>query len=153
LCSRELTHSPTASATSSGRPTPRDAEKLLAKLQNEVNERRYSQASITLARAIDQWLEVARHKASARERYYELIRFYLTTVLGKCQLVEVDPQTLERLYSRLQDCRRLSDPKSRTCGPCEPLASNTVRDPLHCRRSDGPSRPLPPDLRQQRRVG
>jgi hypothetical protein len=87
-------------------PTRREGEKLLAKLQNEVDERRHSQASITLTQAMDQWLEVARHEASTRERYDELIRLYLTPVLGKRQLVEIDPQTLERLYSRLRDCRR-----------------------------------------------
>jgi hypothetical protein len=61
---------------------------------------------------------VARHEVSTRERYDELIRLYLTPVLGKRQLVEIDPQTLERFYARLQECRRLCDPKSRTCRPC-----------------------------------
>lgn len=33
-------------------PTRREAEKLMAKLQNEVDERRHSQASITLTRRL-----------------------------------------------------------------------------------------------------
>lgn len=87
-------------------PSRREAQKLLAKLQNEVDERRHPQTSLTLTQAVDQWLEVARHEASTRERYNELIRLYVTPVLGKRQLAEIDPQTLERFYSHRSSSRQ-----------------------------------------------
>ncbi|MBA3743959.1 tyrosine-type recombinase/integrase [Sporichthya sp.] len=108
-------------------PTRGEAEKLLTKLQNEVDERRHSRASITVSAAVEQWLEVTRHEASTRERYDQLIRLYINPVLGKLQLAALDPETLEKLYARLLNCRELCNGPTRASHECAPLSPNTVR--------------------------
>jgi len=108
-------------------PTRKLAERALTKMQNEVDEQRHPRTAMTLARAIEQWLEVARHEASTRERNDQLIRLYIRPVLGGLQLTQVDAQMLERFYARLLRCRRLCEPTKPTCKTCAPLAPNTVR--------------------------
>ena len=108
-------------------PTRREAEKLLTKLQNEVDERRHTRSSVTVQAAVDQWLEVAKHEASTRERYDQLIRLYITPTLGKAQLADIDPEKLEKFYARLLRCRKLCDGARIKGHTCAPLSSNTVR--------------------------
>jgi len=57
---------------------------------------------------IAQWLEVADHEKSTRERYDQLIRLYVEPTLGTMQAGQVDAELLERFYARLTNCRQLA---------------------------------------------
>ena len=66
-----------------------------------------------MSQALAQWLEVADHQVTTRERYDDLIRLYLEPTLGSSRSSAVDAQVLERFYARLQRCRHLRRPPSR----------------------------------------
>ena len=107
--------------------TKPEAKAELARLLNQVHERRQPKASISMAQAIDQWLEVVRHEASTRERNEQLIRLYIQPTLGKKPVHKISAEELEILYSRLLKCRSLCSGRPKGGHQCEPLAPNTVR--------------------------
>lgn len=107
--------------------TRREAEIELTRLQNQVDERRHPRSAITVSQALEQWLEVAEHEPSTRERYEQLIRLYIEPTLGKQPIAKVDAEILERLYARLMRCRKLCAGGPKRGHECEPLAPNTVR--------------------------
>lgn len=80
-----------------------------------------------MGHALAQWLEVAGHQATTRERYDDLIRLYLTPTFGSMRSSAVDAQLLERFYARLQRCRELCSGGPRAGHTCRPLANNTIR--------------------------
>jgi hypothetical protein len=53
--------------------THADAEKALTKFQRQVDENKAPKSSITLATAVEQWMEVAELERTTRERYEDLI--------------------------------------------------------------------------------
>ncbi|GAA0603741.1 site-specific integrase [Sporichthya brevicatena] len=107
--------------------TKPEAKAELARLLNQLHERRQPRAAITMAQAIDQWLGVVRHEASTRERNEQLIRLYILPTLGKKPVHKITAEGLEILYSRLLRCRSLCSDRPQAGHTCEPLAPNTVR--------------------------
>src|SRR5687768_9439544 len=87
--------------------TKAQAKAARLRMLNQVQERRQPRSDITVSQAIEQWLEVAEHEKSTRERYEQLIRLYITPNLGKTQLAKLDAEVLERFYARLMRCRTL----------------------------------------------
>jgi hypothetical protein len=85
----------------------------LVRLQGDVHAQRHPRSNITVTEALAQWLEVADHQATTRERYDDLTRLYFTPTLGATRASAVDAQLLERFYARLQRCRDLC-----SGGPC-----------------------------------
>ncbi|MFL6130376.1 MAG: hypothetical protein ACJ73E_15090 [Mycobacteriales bacterium] len=92
-----------------------------------MHAQRHPRSDITVGQALAQWLEVADHQVTTRERYDDLIRLYLAPSLGSTRASAVDAQLLERLYARLQRCRELCPGRSRAGHACRPLANNTIR--------------------------
>ena len=84
-----------------------EAEKALTKLQRQVDQRQHPKSSITVAEAVQQWLEVVTLEATTRDRYEDLIRLYVLPNVGTLQAGRLDAELLERLYARLQRCRHL----------------------------------------------
>ena len=104
-----------------------EAQVELVRLQGDVHAQRHPRSDITVDQALAQWLEVADHQATTRERYDDLIRLYLAPSLGSMRASAVDAQLLERLYARLLRCRELCPGRPRPGHTCRPLAANTVR--------------------------
>ena len=99
----------------------------LTRLQSQVDENRHPKSNITVGQAIAQWLDVAKHEETTRERYEDLIRIYIAPTLGKVVAGKLDAEILERFYARLQRCRALCDGRPRAGHACEPLSASTVR--------------------------
>ena len=53
------------------------AEQELTRLQREVDENKHPEAAITLAEAVERWMEVAELEETTRDRYEDLIRLYI----------------------------------------------------------------------------
>jgi integrase len=77
--------------------------------------------------AIAQWLDTARHEDTTRARYDDLIRIYITPMLGKVVAGKLDAEILEQFCTRLQRCRALCDARPRAGHVCRPLSASTVR--------------------------
>ena len=58
------------------RPTRSDAERALTGLLRQVDERKIPKSAITVAAAVQQWMEVAELEETTRDRYEDLIRLY-----------------------------------------------------------------------------
>jgi integrase len=99
----------------------------LTRLQSQVDENRHPKSDITVGQAIAQWLDVATHEDTTRDRYEDLIRIYIGPTLGKVVAGKLDAEILERFYARLQRCRALCDGRPKAGHKCEPLSASTVR--------------------------
>ena len=95
-------------------------EIVLTRLQARVDEDRQPKSDLTVRQAIDQWLEVARHEDTTRDRYEDLIRIYIGPTLGSMRAAKLDAQMLERWYARLQRCRSACDGRRRAGHVCQP---------------------------------
>jgi integrase len=103
------------------------AERALTRLQHQVDENRHPKSSITVGRAVEQWLEVAKIEPTTRERYEDIVRLYIAPVFGEMQAAKLDAEMLERLYARLQHCRELCNGRPQAGHTCRPLAASTTR--------------------------
>jgi integrase len=105
------------------------AKKALTRLQNQVDEKRHPRSAITVAQAVDQWMDVAPLAATTRERYEDLIRLYIEPTFGAMPAGKVDAELLERFYAHLTTtCRDIECTGRRRRGHgCRPLKANTVR--------------------------
>jgi integrase len=99
----------------------------LTRLQSQVDENRHPKSDITVGQAIAQWLDVATHEDTTRDRYKDLIRIYIAPTLGKVVAGKLDAEILERFYARMQRCRTLCDGRPKAGHMCEPLSASTVR--------------------------
>lgn len=104
-----------------------EAEKARTRLQNQVDERRHPRSNVTVTQVLDQWMEVADHADSTRERNGDLIRNYIEPNFGTMQANRLDAETLERFYARLLRCSELCSGRRTKSHECTPLAPNTVR--------------------------
>ncbi len=93
--------------------THAEAEVALTKLLRQVDEQRHAKSALTVAEAVEQWLDVAELQVTTRERYDDLIRLYLQPQLGSLQAGRLDAELLERFYARLQRCRALCSGRPR----------------------------------------
>jgi integrase len=107
------------------------AKVALTKLQRQVDDEKHPKTNITVAQAIDQWLDVAKLAETTRDRYDDLIRIYIRPTFGDLPAAKLDPELLERFYGRLQRCRALCDGRPRRLHVCRPLSGSTVRQIHH----------------------
>jgi hypothetical protein len=108
-------------------PSHDAAEVALSKLHQQVDENRHPKSAITMAQALEQWLDVADLEETTRDRYEDLIRLYILPRLGAKQAGAVDAELLERFYARLQRCRDLCSGRPPKGHVCRPLATSTTR--------------------------
>src|SRR5207344_2136098 len=90
------------------------AKKELTKLQRQVDEDKHPKSDITVAQAIEQWLDVAALEDTTRERYADLIKLYILPTFGHLQAAKLHAELLERFYARLHRCRELCTGRPRT---------------------------------------
>jgi integrase len=104
------------------------AQSAMTRMQHQVDEDKQPKSSITVRRAIEQWLDVASLGETTRERYEDLIRLYVLPRFGHLEAGKLDAELLERYYARLQRCRELCAGGRPARGhACRPLSSSTVR--------------------------
>ena len=104
-----------------------EAEVALTKLLRQVDENKHPKSAITVAEAIDQWLEVAKLEETTRDRYEDLIRLYIRPKFGTMQAGKIDAELLERLYAKLERCRELCTGRPPKGHVCRPLSPSTTR--------------------------
>ncbi|WP_300011081.1 tyrosine-type recombinase/integrase [Pseudonocardia sp.] len=107
--------------------TYEEAEKLLTRLQRQVDEDQAPKSNITVAQAIEQWLDVSELEDTTRERYDDLIRLYVLPTFGALPASKLDAELLERFYARLHRCRELCTGRPRAGHTCRPLSTSTTR--------------------------
>jgi len=103
------------------------AEVALTKLQRQVDEDKHPKSAITVAAAIEQWMEVAELEETTRDRYEDLIRLYVLPAFGSMEAGRLDAELLERFYARLHRCRELCKGRPLRGHICRPLSTSTTR--------------------------
>ena len=104
-----------------------EAEKALTRLQGQVDDNRHPKSSITVATAVEQWMEVADLEVTTRERYEDLIRLYTVPTFGDLQAGRLDAELLERFYARLHRCKAMCGGRPPRGHVCTPLSTSTTR--------------------------
>ncbi|MFD8283282.1 tyrosine-type recombinase/integrase [Streptomyces solisilvae] len=88
-----------------------EAEKARTRLLAKVDEQRHPKGKITVAKLLDQWMDVARIEESTRDRYVIAIDQYLKPTFGELQAAKLGPQLIELFYARLARCREQCEGK------------------------------------------
>ncbi|MDT7754073.1 MAG: integrase, partial [Pseudonocardiales bacterium] len=87
------------------RAARREADKVLARLQAQVDTQRSAQTSVTLAYTLDEWLGTVELEDSTRDTYVGYIERTIRPVLGDVPISKLTTRTLELLYAELRRCR------------------------------------------------
>jgi integrase len=106
------------------RPARREAEKVMGRLQAEVDGQRSAQSSVTLGYTLDEWLKTLEVEDSTRDGYVGYIERNIRPALGAVPIAKLSTRTLETFYAELRQCR------ARCAGAphvCKPMAASTVR--------------------------
>jgi integrase len=104
-----------------------EAQKALTRLQGQVDLNQQPKSSISLAAAIEQWLEVAKLEEITRDRYQDLLRLHIGPRLGHLQAGRLDAELLERYYAQLMRCKHFCGSRPVKGHVCEPLSTSTAR--------------------------
>jgi len=107
--------------------TRASAEQELTRLQREVDENKHPKAAITLAEAVEKWMEVAELEETTRDRYEDLIRLYILPTFGDLQIGRLDAELMERFYAKLHRCRHLCPVRPPKNHVHQPLSTSTTR--------------------------
>jgi integrase len=91
---------------------------------------RTPKARVTVASALDAWLEVSDIEASTRQGYRGYIERTLKPRLGHLDVSRVTVRVLEQFYAELRRCRASCDGKQSAEHTCRPMAAATVKQ-LH----------------------
>jgi integrase len=106
------------------RPARREAEKVMARLQAEVDGQRSAQSSVTLGYTLDEWLKTIEVEDSTRDGYIGYIERNIRPALGSVPIAKLSTRTLETFYAELRRCRARCSGAPRVC---KPMAASTVR--------------------------
>jgi len=106
------------------RPARREAEKVMARLQAEVDGQRSAQSSVTLGYALDEWLKTVEVEESTRDGYVGYIERNIRPARGAVPIAKLSTRTLETFYAELRRCRARCNG---TPHACKPMAASTVR--------------------------
>ncbi|WP_236791846.1 tyrosine recombinase XerC [Amycolatopsis sp. GM8] len=119
------------------------AERVMTKLQAQVDQQRSPSTSVTLGYAIDEWLRTADIEPTTRHGYEGYIKRTIRPALGDVPINKLSARTLETLYGALRRCRVRCvgkpfiehktedehDCEKAKCKPhkCTPMAASSVR--------------------------
>ena len=125
------------------RAARREAEKVMARLQTEVDGQRSAQSSVTLGYALDEWLKTVEVEDSTRDGYIGYIERTIRPTLGAVPITKLSTRMLETFYAELRRCRIRCNGRPTVahrvvgehtcdvagCAPhvCKPMAASTVR--------------------------
>lgn len=128
---------------SAGRGAEAEAEKVLTRLLNEVDERRNPKTKATVEQLLDRYLD--QHfdgTPSTKANYRRYARLHVLPFIGQVKVGQLDADALDSLYAELRRCRDHCTGKRRidhrTSGKhecderckqheCRPLGSTTIR--------------------------
>ena len=85
--------------------TAAEAEKVLTRLLNQVDERRSPRTEVTVNQLIDRWLDVIDVERKTRAGYVSKIEKHVRPTIGRSQVGRVTAETLDTLYARMRRCR------------------------------------------------
>lgn len=121
----------------------KQANKVLTRLQAQVDEQRSPSTSVTLSYALDEWLRTADIEDTTRHGYVGYIERSIRPALGKISVAKLSARMLETFYSELRRCRIRCDGRpfiehnaegehdcaELECKPhkCKGMASSSVR--------------------------
>ena len=91
------------------RAARREAEKVMARLQAEVDGQRSAQSSVTLGYTLDEWLKTVEVEDSTRDGYIGYIERNIRPALGAVPISKLSTRTLETFYAELRRCRARCD--------------------------------------------
>jgi integrase len=126
----------------SGPKAAKEAQKVLRKLANQVDEHKNPRTSATVDQLLDHYFEVLDRDASTMTTYVGYADKHIRTLIGTVKLGSLDGDVFDRFYAELRRCRTHCDRKpsidhrtprshecDHRCGPhtCKPLAPSTVR--------------------------
>ena len=134
----------TESIPGTDRAAQRRAEKMLTRLQSQVDKQRAPESSISLGQAIDEWLASNEIEDTTRRTYVGYIERTIKPAIGTQPIDRLNARTLESLYRELRRCRSRCDGRPQIekhttagdhdcgkarCKPhvCKPMATSTVR--------------------------
>ena len=125
------------------RAARREAEKVMARLQAEVDGQRSAQSSVTLSYTLDEWLKTVEVEDSTRDGYIGYVERNIRPTLGAVPIAKLSTRTLETFYAELRRCRIRCNGRPTIahrvvgehacdvagCEPhvCRPMAASTVR--------------------------
>lgn len=128
---------------SAGRGAQAEAEKVLTRLLNEVDERRNPKTTATVEQLLDRYLDQHFDGApSTKANYRRYAKLHVLPFIGQVPVGRLDADALDSLYAELRRCRdhctgkRRVDHRTRgthscddRCGPheCHPLQATTIR--------------------------
>ncbi len=87
------------------RETERDADKVLTKLLNQVDERRSPRTSATVNQLLDRWLGVVEVERTTRINYVGKIEKHIRPTIGDLPVARLNAETIDSLYASLRRCR------------------------------------------------
>src|SRR5690242_20110129 len=93
-------------------PGPRaaaEAEKVRARLLNQVDERRNPRTKGTLNQLLDRYLDVVDLEDSTRRTYVGYLERHVRPALGSLPLSKLDGELLDAFYAQLRRCRSRCD--------------------------------------------
>jgi len=121
----------------------RRADKVMTKLQSQVDKQRVPSTNVSFSYAIDEWLRSSDIEPTTRHAYVGYIERTIRPALGEMPVNKLSARNLETLYGELRRCRRRCDGlpyiehksgdehdcKKSKCKPheCRPMAQASVR--------------------------
>jgi integrase len=106
------------------RAARRRADKVMARLQTEVDGQRSAQSSVSLGYTLDEWLGTVELEDSTRDTYVGYIERSIRPTLGGIAVSKLSTRTLESFYAELRRCRTRCN--GRPFPSTEPTAHMTV---------------------------
>jgi integrase len=102
-----------------------EAERVLSRLLNQVDEKRNPRTTATLNQLLDRWLEVLDVEVSTRRGYLTKINKHVRPLLGNVQVARIDAEALDSFYAELRKCRDHCG--GRRGHDCKPLSDSSIR--------------------------
>ena len=103
-----------------------EAQRILTRLQAEVDAQRNARTRATLGAALDRWLRVHEAEESTLDGYRGYIRRNIKPALGDQPVGKITPALLEEFYAELRRCRH-------RCRDGEPAVDHRTPAPHECR--------------------
>lgn len=84
----------------------KQADKVRARMLNEVDERRASRTNATVDELLDRYLDVVEVEVTTRDGYERMARLYIRPLLGRIPIGRMDGEVLDTFYAQLRRCRK-----------------------------------------------
>ncbi|HEX2300096.1 MAG TPA: integrase, partial [Pseudonocardiaceae bacterium] len=119
-----------------------EAQKVLRRLANQVDERRNPRTNATVDQLLERYLDQFDGAASTLKLYQGYVRNHISPFLGRIKVGALDADTLDSFYAELRRCRDHCSGRpyvqhrvegahqcDHRCGPhrCRPLGATTIR--------------------------